>query len=101
MEIHEYLNLDLENESISCNYCGHHLCDVDENYKRYCAMEAVPLTEIGPGFESPSELLGADHDIEFRRFYCPSCAVLIEHEIARAEDPILWDIELDLSTIPE
>lgn len=101
MEIHEYLDLDPESESISCTDCGHRLCDADENYKRHCVMEAVPLTDIGPGFESPAELLGADHDVEFRRFYCPSCAVLIEHEIARADDPILRDIEIDLDAIPE
>lgn len=101
MEIHEYLDLDPETESISCNDCGHQICSVDENYKRHCAMETVPLSDVGPEFESPSKLLGARHDIEFRRFYCPSCAVLIDHEIAQAEDAILRDIEIDPSTLGE
>ncbi|HKJ58408.1 MAG TPA: acetone carboxylase subunit gamma, partial [Halobacteriales archaeon] len=75
------------------------ICDADENYKEHCAMETKPLEEIAPGFESPSALLGADHDVEFRQFYCPSCAVLVEHEIARAADPILQDIEIDPSSV--
>lgn len=99
MEIHEYLALDTETETISCNDCGHQICSADENYKLHCAMEKTQLEDVGPGFESPSELLNADHNIEFREFYCPSCAVLIDHEIARAEDRILWDIEIDSSTV--
>jgi len=32
----------------------------------------------------------------FRQFFCPGCGALIENEIARADDPVLRDIELDL-----
>lgn len=99
MEIHEYLDLDPETETISCTECGHTICDAGENYKRHCAMESEPLEDVGPGFESPAELLDSDHDVRFRQFYCPSCAVLVEHEIARADDPILQDIELDLQSV--
>ncbi|WP_076148455.1 acetone carboxylase subunit gamma [Natrinema saccharevitans] len=34
-----------------------------------------------------------------RRFHCPDCAVLIDHEIARTEDPILHDLETDLEAL--
>lgn len=101
MEIHEYLDLDVEAETINCNECGQHLCHAEDNYKHYCAMETIPLADVGPGFEAPGELLNTDQNVEFRKFYCPSCAVLIEHEIARAEDPILHDIEIDLTTVAE
>jgi acetone carboxylase gamma subunit len=30
----------------------------------------------------------------FRQFCCPGCGALIENEIARADDPVLRDIEL-------
>ncbi|GAA0253591.1 acetone carboxylase subunit gamma [Haladaptatus pallidirubidus] len=99
MEIHEYLTLDTGTGSISCRECGNHIANAEENYKKHCAMAIDLLTEIGPGFESPAELLDSDHDVQFRRFYCPNCAVLIDHEIARAEDPILHDIELDLHSL--
>lgn len=99
MEIHEYLDLDPQTGAIRCNECDHHICDADKNYKRHCAMESGPLADIGPGFETPSDLLNADHDVRFRQFYCPSCAVLIDHEIARAEDPILMDIDINPASL--
>ena len=30
----------------------------------------------------------------FRQFFCPGCGALIENEVARADDPVLRDIEL-------
>jgi acetone carboxylase gamma subunit len=32
--------------------------------------------------------------VQFRQFYCPACGGLLENEVCRAEDPLLWDIEL-------
>ena len=32
----------------------------------------------------------------FRQFFCPGCGTLIENEIARADDAVLRDIELDM-----
>jgi len=32
----------------------------------------------------------------FRQFFCPGCGALVENEVARAEDPVLRDIELDM-----
>ena len=36
---------------------------------------------------------------ELREFYCPGCATLLELEIARPEDPLLADVELDLGSV--
>ena len=33
---------------------------------------------------------------QFRQFSCPGCGLLIENEIAIAEDPVLKDVELKL-----
>jgi acetone carboxylase gamma subunit len=32
----------------------------------------------------------------FRQFYCPGCGALVENEVARADDPVLRDIEVRL-----
>src|SRR5205807_1827135 len=32
----------------------------------------------------------------FRQFSCPGCGALVENEVARADDPVLRDIELDM-----
>ena len=33
---------------------------------------------------------------QLRQFYCPGCALLIESEIAVADDPVLRDVELEV-----
>lgn len=99
MEIHEYLDLDADANVISCRKCNYELCDADQNFKRYCAMETSPVAEIGPAFDAPADILGEDHQVEFRQFYCPNCAVLMDHEIAREGDEILHDLEIDLEAL--
>lgn len=37
-----------------------------------------------------------DDAVQFRQFCCPACGGLIENEVCRAQDPVLWDIELEI-----
>ncbi len=50
-----------------------------------CARYGQPL---GPGRENYKL------HVQFRQFCCPACGGLIENEVCRAQDPVLWDIEL-------
>lgn len=99
MQIHKYLELDPDEETIACRECDEVLCDADENYKEYAAMRTGPVTDAGPAFEPPEEILGTDLELEFRQFFCPSCAVLFDHSFAREDDPILHDIEIDVDSL--
>ena len=59
-------------------------------------MAVFPVQRIGPDV-NPHGWNGAR--FELREFYCPGCATLLEIEIARPDDPLLADAELDLSEV--
>jgi acetophenone carboxylase len=99
MQIHPYLELDIDSETIACLNCDSTLCSADENYREHVALRTGPITEAGPGFIPVSEKLGEDRDIEFREFFCPDCGVLLQSDFAKSDDPILYDIELDIESL--
>lgn len=99
MQIHKYLELDPDEETISCRECGETLCNAGENYKEYSAMRTGDVTDAGPAFEPPEEILGKDLNLEFRQFFCPNCAVMLDHEFARVDDPILHDIDIEVESL--
>lgn len=81
-----------DGKRFGCLRCGQDLGSVAENYKHGCLIEETDVLKANPHIGDPHRYV--DADIVFRRFYCPSCAVLIETEIAHAQDPPLWDIEI-------
>lgn len=99
MQIHEYLELDPEAETISCSECGEELCDADQNYKEYSAMRTGPVTDAGPLFQPAERILGEDPGYEFREWFCPACGVLFDHRFALEDDRIVHDIEIDLASL--
>lgn len=99
MQIHKYLELDPDEETISCRECGETVCNAGENYKEYSAMRTGDVTDAGPAFEPPEEILGKDLNLEFRQFFCPNCAVMFDHEFARVDDPILHDIDIEVESL--
>lgn len=99
MQIHEYLELDPADETISCSECGEELCDADHNYKEYSAMRTGPVTEAGPVFYPPENILGSDPGYEFREWFCPNCGVLFDHRFALEGDRIIHDIDIDLEAL--
>jgi acetone carboxylase gamma subunit len=99
MQIHEYLELDPDSETISCSECGERLCDADQNYKEHSAMRTGPVTDAGPVFKPPADILNEDPGYEFRQWFCPNCAVLFDHRFALEDDRIVHDIEIDLESV--
>jgi acetone carboxylase gamma subunit len=85
LNIHEYLIVNDEGK-IQCRKCGHVFCEKSENYKLHIYM--AEESPIQSGFRPNPE------DFVYREFYCPSCMTLLEVEVARPGDPILWDIQL-------
>lgn len=91
--------LDLREDNEGCFYacsnCDHEIASADENYKDgllVCAGETSTATPLN--YNTGHYV---DDQISFRRFICPSCATVVETEIARSSDPVLKDIELDWS----
>lgn len=88
--VSEYVELD--GGRLRCTECGHDLCDAAENYKLWVLQDRGPLTEIpGAGDPAPYEMSA---ELEFRRYYCPGCAVQLDTEVALPDEPPLWDFEV-------
>ena len=68
------------------------LGDARKNFKSFTVMEEGPVHEAGLRV-NPYRVGGR---FVFRQFYCPGCGALVENEVARVEDPVLRDIELDI-----
>ncbi|MDY0042480.1 MAG: hydantoinase B/oxoprolinase family protein [Desulforhabdus sp.] len=75
----------------ACASCGKVHCRTNENYKMHLLMNASPINSI-PTNISPEVFL--DEKMEFRRFACPSCLVLVKTEVVRSSDEIFADIVL-------
>lgn len=75
-----------------CLRCGESLGAATNNYKLTALIEQSPVTEANPHVGDPSRYV--DEPLVWRRFYCPGCGVVLDTEVARAQDPPLWDIEL-------
>jgi len=93
VRLNESLFYDLRGEpTVRCR-CGYELGPTGTHYKQLAAMAAFPVQRIGP---EVNPLRWNGDRFELREFYCPGCATLLEIEIARPDDPLLADAELDL-----
>lgn len=82
----------IEDDRIVCRMCGHDVGGLRALYKDGLARRDRPVTAAGPLIDEPSHFI--DAELQFREFSCPGCGTLVETEVARAEDPVLSDIEL-------
>jgi N-methylhydantoinase B len=76
-----------------CAKCATDLGAVRENYKKACVRVDSPIQSSNPIVGDPARFI--DPTPQFRQFCCPGCGLLIENEIAVAEEPVLVDVELD------
>ena len=77
---------------LACARCGWLLGPAAENYKAHALRIDRPIQVANPLIGDPLRFI--DVAVEFRQFYCPECGGLIENEVCRAHDPLLWDIQL-------
>jgi N-methylhydantoinase B len=77
---------------LACAACGQLLGSASENYKRHALRVDRPIQTANPLIGDPRRFI--DAGVEFRQFYCPACGRLLENEVCRAGDPLLWDIQL-------
>jgi len=99
MQIHEYLELDVESNTIICRKCDEAICDGDENYKRHVALKQLDVQDLGPAFSPAEEILGVESGLELRRYACPNCGILLDHMVAKQDDDIIHDIEIDVEKL--
>jgi acetone carboxylase gamma subunit len=85
-------NLAVRGQRWSCAKCTTDLGSTRENYKAGCVRNDVPIKASNPIVGDPARFI--DPTPQFRQFCCPGCGLLIENEIAIADDPILMDVQL-------
>jgi N-methylhydantoinase B len=86
------LHLAIDDGRVVCRECGEDICAADENYKLHSLCERKELTEAGPLLNDPSQYV--DDEMEFRQFYCPGCATLLENEVIKAENEPVHDKQI-------
>jgi N-methylhydantoinase B len=99
-QITEYLNLvDRGGERwLACSRCGQPLGSVTENYKLHCCRVERLIQASNSLIGEPLRFI--DEAVRFRQFCCPACGGLIENEICRQQDEVLWDIALNIGSAP-
>ncbi|MDQ5848044.1 MAG: hydantoinase B/oxoprolinase family protein, partial [Pseudomonadota bacterium] len=75
-----------------CAKCGTDLGSIRDNYKTHCVRNDLPIEAANPIVGDPKRFI--DPTPQFRQFCCPGCGLLIENEIAVADDPPLKDVEI-------
>jgi N-methylhydantoinase B len=89
-------NLDLRREKrglrTACAKCAADLGPLRDNYKDHCVRRESDVNTANPNIGDYRRYI--DDRPVFRQFFCPGCGALVENEVARADDPILRDIEL-------
>jgi N-methylhydantoinase B len=73
---------------------GADLGPVSANYRQGCALRETPARQIGPEFEA-DDVEMADMMV-LREYLCPVTGYRIDAEIARAGEPLLHDLRLEL-----
>ena len=75
-----------------CAKCSADLGPVSHNYKDYCVRNDLPIEASNPIAGDPKRFI--DPLPQFRQFCCPRCGLVIENEVALADDPVLRDVEI-------
>jgi len=96
--VHVTENLDVRRNGsglrTACAKCAADLGPVRDNYKDHCERRESDVSAANPNIGDYRRYI--DDRPVFRQFSCPGCGALIENEVARADDPVLQDIELHL-----
>lgn len=81
--------LEIVGRAVRCLKCGVLIAPADKNYKEFVPFRERPLTVAG-AWRSPTK------DFLLREFYCHGCGTMLDVEMVRRGDPIVWDVSLKL-----
>lgn len=94
MRLNAYLEVGIVADGaavIRCTQCGETLGPATTSYKAYALEARRPLATLGAHYAPPG---GAEGRFEIREYYCPSCLVLLDADVALKGDPVVDDVEL-------
>ena len=100
VQITEYLDIDLDDESWVCRQCDTALIDANENYKVGCLVNERDPTEVhNPEIEGEYTFAPDPEWCRIVEFYCPGCGTMLENEYLPPGYPITHDIDIDLDSL--
>ena len=76
---------------VRCSRCGETLGPASQSYKTFALEARRPLSALGPNY-APGQ--GGEERFELREYYCPSCLVLLDTDVALKGDAVVHDVEL-------
>jgi N-methylhydantoinase B len=88
MQIDHHLEINDANR-LACSRCGRELCDAADNFKEHVPCKVRPIEEANPLIVDPKTFI--DDEVQFRQYFCPGCATLLENEVILASSPPVWD----------
>ena len=68
---------------VRCSRCGETLGPASQSYKTFALEARRPLSALGPNY-APGQ--GGEERFELREYYCPSCLVLLDTDVALKGD---------------
>jgi acetone carboxylase gamma subunit len=93
MDVTEFLRVETRAEGpVYVCRCGQVLGDARRNFKEFTLMEEGPVHDAGLRVNP----YAVGNRFVFRQFYCPGCLRRLETEIALKDEPVLWDIQIDV-----
>lgn len=76
-----------DTDDLCCAQCGQALeLEAGQHWKDAVPSSRTPVASL-PGWST-----SIHPDLELRQFFCPSCAGLLDTEVALPEDPFLYDV---------
>jgi N-methylhydantoinase B len=81
--ISEYLQ-QADSGSTQCTWCGNEFAEVGDDWKDHAVLKRVPVSAAGP-------LRTGNGQFFLIHAYCPTCATLLDTDLAMADDPPLYD----------
>ena len=93
LRINAYLEVGADDAGtpvIQCT-CGETLGPASQSYKTFALEARRPLAALGPSY-APGQ--GGEARFEIREYYCPSCLVLLDTDVALKDDAVVHDVEL-------
>jgi acetone carboxylase gamma subunit len=92
VRINAYLEVgadDVGSPVIRCTCCEATLGPATKSYKNYSLEARRHLADLGAHYAPPS----GETRFEIREYYCPSCLVLLDTDVALKGDPVVDDAE--------
>ena len=85
-------SLEVVGGQVLCRHCGHDFGPSGGNWKAGARRGDVPVAETNPHLRDPGIYI--DAGVAARHWFCPSCGVLADSEIAVGDQAGVWDIRL-------